>query len=101
MNGDHFLLYSYQGDKLKDFKGLKDENQNAKLITNTLVGLRKECPEMGDKPLAITGHICIGRGVTFMTVTEDPETSFIFNYGIMTPNPSVSPDDFSQQLGRM
>jgi len=52
--------------------------------------LYKEYEQLHNAPFAVTGHLCLGRGITFNTKLPAPEGGheFMFNYAILPTIPS-------------
>jgi len=66
-----------------------------------LCSLYKEYDELRNAPFAVTGHLCLGRGITFNSKlpASDGGQEFMFNYAILPTIPSKA--DAYQFTGRL
>jgi hypothetical protein len=74
-------------ENLKD-PDLEDELEIAKILNHIYFK-----HELYRAPFAVTGHLCIGRGITFMS--REPAGEFIFTHGII---PDISSGEEAYQI---
>jgi len=67
-------------------------------LSNMVRSLYKD-KSLHEYPLAVTGNICIGRGISIMAEKNSEFDEFIFDYGILSD--TKNPSEASQNAGRM
>jgi hypothetical protein len=87
INSDGWRLYSDIEDYEEvEFRGLKPSTAFANMFENN---------DLSDRPVAITGQICIGRGVTFTSEREQ------ITHAILTHHLEKNEDKAYQAMGRI
>lgn len=81
-NGDHREIRFPNGDRI-DLKPYLSANDSELSDTLSRVYVQNN---LHDYPFAITGYMCIQRGITFQTLPKNQDhNGFLFDYGIIPP----------------
>jgi len=95
LNGYGFAVFVVNGDGLKlSIQGMPDitEDKN-KELNKQILEMCNKFKILGKYPIAITGNICVGRGISIMS------KDFIFDYGILSS--CAKKAEVSQNAGRL
>lgn len=95
LNGHGFAVFVVNGDGLKlSIQGKPDiiEDKN-KELNKQILEMCEKFKIFGEYPIAVTGNICVGRGISIMS------NDFIFDYGILSS--CAKKAEVSQNAGRL
>jgi hypothetical protein len=86
INGAHKEIRLPTGDKIELREFLSVKYDETPIEFNTILATKYDELNLNRYPLAITGYMCVERGVTFQTVSIDGlHDGFLFDYAIISP----------------